>query len=259
MLCKGVNDGKELERSISDLSKYIPNLQSVSVVPVGLSKYRDGLYPLEPFDIEDAEQVIDMIESWQRKVYSEHGIHFIHASDEWYFLAGRDFPEAERYDGYIQLENGVGMMRLLLDEYEDALKAITSEHSEYLLTVKRNISIATGRLVYPCIKAMAEKAMELCKGLTVSVYEIVNEFFGERITVSGLLTGRDIIKQLKDKELGTTLFLPENLLRSGEDYFLDDLTVSDVERDLGVEVGISKCDGHELAALLFDIPVEETY
>ena len=259
VLCKGVNDGKELERSISDLSKYIPNLQSVSVVPVGLSKYRDGLYPLEPFDKEDAEQVIDMIESWQRKVYSEHGIHFIHASDEWYFLAGRDFPEAERYDGYIQLENGVGMMRLLIDEYEDALKAITSEHSEYLLTVKRNISIATGRLVYPCIKAMAEKAMELCKGLTVSVYEIVNEFFGERITVSGLLTGRDIIKQLKDKELGTTLFLPENLLRSGEDYFLDDLTVSDVERELGVEVGISKCDGHELAALLFDIPVEETY
>ena len=113
VLCKGVNDGDELTRSISDLTKYIPNLQSVSVVPVGLSKFRDGLYPLEPFNSEDAAKVIDEIESWQRKVYDEHGIHFIHASDEWYFLAGRDFPEEERYDGYIQLENGVGMMRLL--------------------------------------------------------------------------------------------------------------------------------------------------
>ncbi|RKM57096.1 DUF512 domain-containing protein [Butyrivibrio sp. X503] len=259
VLCKGVNDGKELERSISDLSKYIPNLQSVSVVPVGLSKYRDGLYPLEPFNKEDAEQVIDLIESWQKKVYDEHGIHFIHASDEWYFLACRDFPEAERYDGYIQLENGVGMMRLLLDEYEEALNVITSEHSDHLMSVQRNISIATGRLVYPCIRDMAKRAMELCKGLKVNVYEIVNEFFGERITVSGLLTGQDIIKQLKDKELGSTLFLPENLLRSGEEYFLDDFTVSDVERELNVDIGISKCDGHELAALLFDIPVEETY
>ena len=116
-MCKGVNDGDELTRSISDLTKYIPNLQSVSVVPVGLSKFRDGLYPLEPFNSEDAAKVIDEIESWQRKVYDEHGIHFIHASDEWYFLAGRDFPEEERYDGYIQLENGVGMMRLLRVEF----------------------------------------------------------------------------------------------------------------------------------------------
>lgn len=259
VLCKGVNDGAELERSISDLSKYIPNLQSVSVVPVGLSKYRDGLYPLEPFEKEDAIAVIDLIESWQKKIYSEHGIHFIHASDEWYFLAGRDFPEAERYDGYIQLENGVGMMRLLIDEYEEALEAITSACGDHLRNLRRNISIATGRLVYPCITDMAAKAESMCEGLTVNVYEIVNEFFGERITVSGLLTGQDIIKQLKDKELGSTLYLPENLLRSGEDYFLDDLTVSDVERELGVEIGISKCDGHELAALLFDIPVEDTY
>ena len=259
VLCKGVNDGKELERSIRDLSGYIPNLQSVSVVPVGLSKYRDGLYPLEPFNKEDAEQVIDLIESWQKKVYAEHGIHFIHASDEWYFLAGRDFPKAETYDGYIQYENGVGMMRLLIDEFDEALEVIKNEHATHLLSVKRNISIATGRLVYPCIKAMADKAMELCEGLKVNVYEIVNEFFGERITVSGLLTGQDIIKQLKEKELGSMLYLPENLLRSGEDYFLDDLRVSDVEKELSVDIGISKCDGHELAALMFDIPALETY
>jgi len=259
VLCKGVNDGAELERSISDLTKYIPNLQSVSVVPVGLSKYRDGLYPLEPFEKDDACAVIDMIEKWQKKVYDEHGIHFIHASDEWYFLAGRDFPEEGRYDGYIQLENGVGMMRLLLNEYNDAVQTLTTIHADELNTVKREISLATGRLVYPCIKQVAERAMEICPGLTVYVYEIVNEFFGERITVSGLLTGQDIIKQLKGKKLGTTLYLPENLLRSGEDYLLDDVRLGDIERELDIKVGISKCDGHELAAVLFGVPVDNTF
>ncbi len=259
VLCKGVNDGAELERSITDLTKYIPNLQSVSVVPVGLSKYRDGLYPLEPFEKEDACNVIDMIEKWQKKVYDEHGIHFIHASDEWYFLAGREFPEAERYDGYIQYENGVGMMRLLLDEYGEALHALKNGHAEELNSIKREISLATGRLVYPCIQQIAERAMEVCTGLKVHVYEIVNEFFGERITVSGLLTGQDIIKQLKGRELGTTLYLPENLLRSGEDYLLDDVKIGDIEKELDIKIGISKCDGHELAAVLFGVSVDNTY
>lgn len=257
VLCKGVNDGKELERSITDLTKYIPNLQSVSVVPVGLSKYRDGLYPLEPFDKEDACRVIDMIESWQKKIFSEHGIHFIHASDEWYFLAGRQFPEADRYDGYIQLENGVGMVRLLMDEFDEAFEKALLHHREHLDGLNREISLATGRLVYPVIKELADKAMTVCTGLKVHVYEIINEFFGERITVSGLLTGQDIIKQLKSKELGEILYLPENLLRSGEEYLLDDVTLSDIKSKLDVEVGISKCDGHDLVSVLFDIPVED--
>ncbi len=253
VLCKGVNDGKELERSIEDLIKYIPNLQSVSVVPVGLSKYRDGLYPLEPFEKEDAIQVIDLIEGYQKKIYNEHGIHFIHASDEWYFLAGIDFPEEDRYDGYIQLENGVGMMRLLINEFDEEFDRIITEEKEALSNVKRNISIATGKLVYPCIKEMADRAMELCTGLNVHVYEIINEFFGERITVSGLLTGQDIIKQLKGRDLGDVLYLPENLLRSGEDYLLDDVTISDIEKELSVKVEIAKCDGYSLALELFGL------
>lgn len=259
VLCKGVNDGAELERSIRDMSKYIPNLQSVSVVPVGLSKYRDGLYPLEPFDSKDAAEVIDLIESWQRKIYDEHGIHFIHASDEWYFLAGRPFPEADRYDGYIQLENGVGMVRLLMDEFDEALEVAVSEHGDHIAGLEREISLATGRLVYPCIKELVEKAMKVSTGLKVHVYEIINEFFGERITVSGLLTGQDIIKQLKGRELGSTLYLPENLLRSGEDYLLDDVRIGDIEKALDTNVGISKCDGHNLVALLLDIPEDELY
>ncbi|WP_051689283.1 DUF512 domain-containing protein [Butyrivibrio sp. AE2032] len=253
VLCKGVNDGKELERSISDLTKYIPNLQSVSVVPVGLSKYRDGLYPLEPFDGEDAGKVIDLIESWQKKIYNEHGIHFIHASDEWYFLAGRDFPEADRYDGYIQLENGVGMMRLLIDEVDEEFEIIQKEASDALKSLNREISLATGRLVYPCIKEIADKAMALCPGLKVHVYEIINEFFGERITVSGLLTGQDIIKQLKGKPLGSMLYLPENLLRSGDNYLLDDVTTLDIEKELDIKIGIARSDGHDLVRDLFGL------
>ena len=257
VLCKGVNDKEELTRSISDLTKYIPNLQSVSVVPVGLSKYRDGLYPLEPFDHDDACEVIDEIESWQRKIYNEHGIHFIHASDEWYFLAGRDFPEEERYDGYIQLENGVGMMRLLINEYNEAFKSVLKTHKAHIDGLKRNISIATGRLVYSSIKELAEKAEKACPGLKVNVYEIINEFFGEKITVSGLLTGQDIIKQLKGKDLGEMLYLPENLLRAGEDYLLDDVRICDIEKELDTKVGISKSGGHNMVSMLFDIPVEE--
>lgn len=256
VLCKGVNDGEELTRSISDLTKYIPNLQSVSVVPVGLSKYRDGLYPLEPFNSEDAAKVIDEIESWQKKVYDEHGIHFIHASDEWYFLAGRDFPEEERYDGYIQLENGVGMMRLLINEFDDAVERIKERYGDEVKSFNQEISLATGRLVYPCIKELAEKVTEISPGIKIYVYEIINEFFGERITVSGLLTGQDIIKQLTGKELGERLYLPENLLRSGEDYLLDDVTIGDISKALSVDVGISKCDGYYLACALFGVEPE---
>ena len=112
VLCRGVNDKEELERSIRDMATYLPSLRSVSVVPVGLSKYRDGLYPLEPFDAASAAEVIDTIEAWQKKIYPVHGVHFIHASDEWYLLANRPLPEEERYDGYLQLENGVGMLRM---------------------------------------------------------------------------------------------------------------------------------------------------
>ncbi|WP_092323486.1 DUF512 domain-containing protein [Butyrivibrio sp. YAB3001] len=256
VLCKGVNDKEELTRSIRDLTKYIPNLQSVSVVPVGLSKFREGLYPLEPFDSEDAKEVIDEIEKWQKKIYSEHGIHFIHASDEWYFLAGREFPEEERYDGYIQLENGVGMMRLLITEFDEAFDIALQNHKEHIDKLNRSISFATGKLVYPAIKKLADKAMEVCPGLKCNVYEIINEFFGEKITVSGLLTGQDIMKQLKGKELGEMLYLPENLLRSGEDYLLDDVHVPEIEKELEVPIGISKCDGHSLVSTLFDIPIE---
>ena len=237
VLCKGVNDGEELERSICDLTKYLPYLQSVSVVPVGLTKYRDGLYPLEPFTKEDAIKVLDTIESWQRKIYDEYGLHFIHAGDEWYILAERNMPEEERYDGYMQLENGVGMLRLLMNEFDEALADLEGDDR------KGDVSIATGKLAYPYLKKMIEKLQVKFPNVKVHLYWIRNDFFGEKITVAGLITGQDLIAQLKGRELGNKLLLPCNMLRDGEEVFLDDVTLTQVKESLQVDLDIVKSSG----------------
>ena len=253
VLCKGLNDKEELERSIADLTGYLPHLKSVSVVPVGLSKYRDGLYPLEPFTKEDAAQVIDTIEAWQKKLYPEYGLHFIHASDEWYLLAGRELPEEERYDGYLQLENGVGMLRLLDEEVLEALKERKGDER------KRTISFATGRLAYPCIMGYAKEIQKKYPNMDIKGYEIRNDFFGESITVSGLLTGQDILAQLKGQELGEYLLLPCNLLRSGEEIFLDDKTVEEIEQELGVPVKIVEESGADFVTAVLEQDTERTH
>ncbi len=245
VLCKGVNDGEELENSISRLTKYLPHLESVSVVPVGLSRYREGLYPLEPFTREDAREVLRSIHGWQEKIYREHGTHFIHASDEWYILAQEELPEEERYDGYLQLENGVGMTRLLLSEFARGREQLRRERQIPDMSVREELSIATGRLAYPYIRRMAQEMTEDFPGLEIHVYAIRNDFFGEMITVSGLLTGQDILAQLQDKPLGRRLLLPQNVLRSGETVFLDDLTLEELKNTLQVEINIVKSSGYD--------------
>ena len=239
VLCKGINDGEELERSIESLTKYIPCLQSVSVVPVGLTRYRDGLYPLEPFQREDARRVLKTIHRWQERLYEEYGTHFIHAGDEWYILAGEELPEEERYDGYLQLENGVGMLRLLEEEFREAYEGTEGDQR------KREVSIATGLLAAPYIQRMAEQLAVKYPKTEIHVYPIRNDFFGELITVSGLITGQDLIRQLRGRELGERLLLPCNMFRSGEEVFLDDVTLSEVEEALQVEAYIVKSSGRD--------------
>ena len=240
VLCKGVNDGEELERSIRDLTRYLPLLKSVSVVPVGLTRFREGLYPLEPFTKEEAREVLSVIHRWQEKIYKQYGLHFIHAGDEWYLLAEEDIPEEERYDGYLQLENGVGMLRLLFNEFEEGMSRLGGG------TGSGAISAATGKLAYPYIRRMADRVEEQFPGRKIHVYCIRNDFFGERITVSGLVTGQDIIAQLKGKELGSRLLLPCNMLKADEDVFLDDITVKEVSDALQVPVDIVKSSGQDL-------------
>ena len=244
VLCKGWNDGEELERSLKDLYGYLPNLQSVSIVPVGLSKFRDGLEPLEPFTPEDAKKVILQVQKWQEKAMEEYGVHFVHASDEWYLLAGEELPEEDSYDGYLQLENGVGMLRLLETEFHEALAmAKGSEKTQ-------KVSIATGKLAAPFIRQLAEEMKVKFPNIGVKVYDITNEFFGERITVAGLITGQDLKKQLMDQDLGEKLLLPCHMLRSGEEVFLDDVTVSELSEYLKIPIEIVESDGAVLLSHL---------
>ena len=245
VLCKGFNDGEELERSIRDLTKYLPHLQSVSVVPVGLSRFREGLEPLEPFTREDARRVLEQIHRWQEKLYPEYGLHFVHASDEWYILAGEELPREESYDGYLQLENGVGLIRLMLEEFEDALARLEEPEALENRILKGTYSSVTGQIAYPYIRRMADRLMERFPEVKIQVFPIRNDFFGERITVTGLLTGQDIIAQLKGRDLGEILYLPENILRSGERVLLDDITVEDLAGALQVKTDIVKSSGYD--------------
>ena len=240
VLCKGINDGEELERSIRDMSRYLPYLRSVSVVPVGLTRYREGLYPLKSFTKEEAKGVLEIIHRWQKKLFKEHGIHFIHAGDEWYLLAEEEIPEEERYDGYLQLENGVGMIRLLREECKEAFQALPGDEKS------RRVSMATGLLAYPELCRIADMLKGKYPGTKVQIYPVRNDFFGEKITVSGLITGGDLIRQLKGKDLGERLLLPCNMFRSEEDVFLDDVTLAEVEEALQVRADIVKSSGQDL-------------
>ena len=273
VLCKGVNDGDELEYSLKELYKYVPVLESLSVVPVGLSRFREGLYPLEPFDKEDACRVIDKIESWQRKAYEEHGIHFVHASDEWYIMAGRELPEEERYDGYLQLENGVGMLRSIMVEFEDSLreyadlygKSVGYSFSDRIRNAfkrlpkikEESITMITGRLAAPYLERMCAQLHALFPQRDVRVLAIRNDFFGEMITVSGLLTGQDILAQCMEaeakEELGDKLILPQNVVQADSELLLDDYVVDDLRRKLGKEISVVPNDGYSLLKAMLGI------
>ncbi len=237
VLCKGWNDKDELENTIHDLAAFLPEMQSVSVVPVGITRFRENLTPLEPFSKEDAGEVIEIIHRWQNIFLTHYQTRFIYAGDEWYINAGLPIPDEEAYDGYPQIENGVGMLRSFMDEFDTYLAELSGDRRE------KEISAATGVLASPYINRMAGDMMEKYPNIKIHVYTIENEFFGKNITVAGLLTGGDIMNQLKGKNLGKALLIPDTLLRDGEDVFLDDLTIADIERTLQTRICIVQSDG----------------
>lgn len=251
VLCKNINDGDELRKTINDLGKFLPYMESLSVVPVGLSDHREGLYPLEPFTPEDAREVIDIIHGYQKIFMEEYGTHFVHASDEWYILADVPLPEEENYDGYVQLENGVGMLRLQEREFhaaldEDVLESVSEVAEEREHQKRKHCTIATGKLAGPFLRKLVDDLHVHYPNIQVDVVEVTNYFFGPRITVSGLLTGQDIIRALKGRNLGEELLLPINVLRSGEDVLLDDVHVKEIEKTLQVPVRIVQSNGKDL-------------
>lgn len=241
VLCPDINDGAELERTLIDLGNLMPNIQSVAVVPVGLTKFRDGLYPLTLFDKDGAAKALDLIEKFQREFLEKYDTRLVFPADEFYITAERPLPPAEAYEEYSQYENGVGMLRSLIDEFEHACEMAEDEDVKPCST-----SIATGELAYKYICGLVENAEKKWHTINCMVYKIRNDFFGETITVTGLITGQDLIAQLKGKPLGDTLLLSASMVRKDDLVFLDDITVADVERELGVSVKIVENDGFEL-------------
>jgi len=245
--CPGINDGWELSKTIEGFMKLGTRISSVSIVPVGLTKYRQGLPLLQSFDKHLALQTVRQILFYSAKSLKARRSRVFYCADELYILAGLELPVNEFYEDYPQLENGVGMMRLFITEFERALHQNTEvDHGSKENKEKRPFSVATGTLAFKYIKKLLDTANEKYDTINCEVYAIRNDFFGENVTVSGLITGRDIINQLKGKELGARLLIPQNILRHGEDIFLDDVTVPELSDTLGVPVRIVKQDGADL-------------
>ena len=244
VLCKGINDGAELDRTLSDLSKYYPAMQSVSIVPAGLTKYREKLYPLEEFTKEEAAAVIAQVDSFAQKMYEQTGIRMFYCADELYLKAQLPVPPESYYDGYPQIENGVGMIRSMIEEFYDELDYIDEYTDGECVPVC--LSIATGVAAFDTLSQIARDLEARVSGLKINVYKIVNNFFGESITVAGLLTGKDIAEQLGGRELGQLVLFPENALRQGGDLFLDDMSPDELSERLGVLVAPGHNDGAQL-------------
>ena len=251
VLCKGLNDGAELDRTMCDLEALAPAMQSTSIVPAGLTKFRDGLYELEPFTPEECASVIKQINDFGDMCLVKHGSRLFYPADELYVKAGLPLPPDEFYEDYAQIQNGVGMItdmkQSVLSELED------TETYEPYLSVKRHVSVATGYAAEAHMKEIAEILMGHFKGLKISVYPIKNNFFGDNITVSGLLTGKDITEQLTGCELGDALLIPAVCLRAEGDVLLDDISPADISQRLGVPVAPADSDARKFISAILAI------
>ena len=232
VLCPGYNDKKELERTVSDLAKLYPYVNSVAAVPVGITKHRDHLPNLEIFNKQTAGETIDQVEKLHHKYLKELGTRFIFLSDEFYIMANRKLLNYDEYEGFIQFENGVGMISKFEREIKDYLENLSEDYKSKI----KKVSIATGHSAYEFMCEMAKCIMEKCPNVQIDVYKIINKFFGDTITVSGLVTATDIIDQLKGKDLGETLYIPRSMLKADEEIFLDNITLEEISDIMEIEV-----------------------
>ena len=244
VLCPGINDGKELERSLDELGALYPSVQSIAAVPVGLSDHREGLYPLKPYTKETACEIIGIIDKFNNRFKEEHGEIIAYAADEFYLKAELPMPDADYYNGFPQLENGVGMWALLESEFNEALDECD------IKLLDRTATIVTGKAAYPLISSLAKKACNKIKGLQINVVAAENKLLGKMITVSGLLCGKDIIFALEGRNLGDELIIPPNCLRSEGDMFLDDMTVEELSGKLKIKVTQNGSSGEELLSAM---------
>lgn len=247
VLCPGINDGEQLYKTVFDLAALHPYANSVSIVPVGLSAHREGLYPLTPFTKESSEKVIDTVETWQNEFLEKYGSRIVYLSDEFYISAKRALPKEEEYEGYVQIENGVGLITSMKYEFDKALADIESYDK------KRHISIATGEIAYDFIKGLTDEISEKFPSFTADVYKIKNNFFGGGVSVTGLVCAGDIHKQIGDKDLKDGLFISESMLRAGDDVFLDDISLGELEKMLKTKITTVENDGFDFVEKLLNV------
>lgn len=243
VLCRGLNDGKELEKTLHDLAAYSPYAESIAVVPAGLTKHREGLYELSEFDSESARETIELVDKARAEFSEKYGNPLVQCSDEWYLKAGLDVPEEDYYDGYPQLDNGVGVIRSQKNETLDRVEELKEDGFE--IAKKRKVSSVTGKAAFGFISGMAKLLNDSFENLEFTVYCAENRFFGESVTVAGLLTGSDLLYALKDKPLGDELFIPDVMLRYEQDMFLDNMTLEELSEKLNVKITPVKCDGYD--------------
>ncbi|MBS5144534.1 MAG: DUF512 domain-containing protein [Butyricicoccus pullicaecorum] len=245
VICEGMNDGDELRRSLSDLEALYPAVSSISVVPFGMTIHREGLYPLQPTTQEGAVEMLDIVEAFAEECLKKHGTRLAWCGDEVYLKAGRPLPDASYYEDFTQFENGIGMLPLFSEEFRLALP-------DYKGQTPRPFCIATGKAASSMMDMLIDEARKVCNNLNGNIYAIENVFFGSGVTVAGLITGQDLLKQLQGKALGERVLISANMLRDGGDVFLDDLTLSEVAEKLGVPVVPVEIDGADLLSKIFE-------
>lgn len=239
VLCRDINDGENLIETIKDLFSLYPGIKNVAVVPVGITSFREKLFPLLPYDKESSIEVLDVIEKLQQDIYEKAGDVFVRAADEFYIMAERELKGPAHYGEYEQLEDGIGMVTYFLENIKDAIKDLK------ISSLKKEVSVITGASAYKYLIKAGKMIEQSISELKINIYEIKNNFFGNKITVTGLLTGKDIIEQLEGKELGQVLLIPSNLLKSGERVLLDDISVEDLEERLKTHIRVSSFDGKD--------------
>ncbi len=248
VLCPGVNDGENLFKTLKDLSELYSELSCVAVVPAGITKHRQGLYELKEYDEASAAAVIEQVSELQGKFLAELTTRFVFLSDEFYLISDKELPGYDEYEGFSQLENGVGLITLFNEEVEESLKNLGSYNKK-----QRAVSLITGAYAAPNLAMAASKIESSIEDLKLSVFPIVNDFFGQGVKVAGLLTGKDIIHQLKGKTIGSDIFIPECMLKQDETIFLDNVTVDQLEKELGAKVTICREDGSDLVQKILSL------
>lgn len=242
VLCKGINDGENLTRTMHDLASMHPYVTSVSVVPCGMTRFREGLFHIDQFTAEETKSVIRQVETFAAQCRNCYGDYIFHCADEMYIEAGLEIPDGEYYGEYLQIENGVGMMASMKSEFDDAIT-----DAEYT-GGRRHVSVITGHIAYEFIKGLCDRIHDRFNDITIDVYKIENDFFGRTVTVAGLVTAGDIVNQTRGCSLGETVFIPSCMLRSGGDVFLDDMTFNELEQKLGTKIVTVENDGYDFVS-----------